>query len=176
MTYRTSAASSLAIVLALGALLPGCNIEVGDPDPEPDPVGACPADEEGSLPPVALACDAFSEALTLSDDPERVCEALLQFERDEGTLATYDLALQKVCEKRVYPGGHCSVQTEQRARQVAEKEVQKEKQRKKAATKDRREPQAVESLNRKQRRQLERGEPMQKKSPPKRTVCSPVAS
>lgn len=74
MTYRTSAASSLAIVLALGALLPGCNIEVGDPDPEPDPVGACPADEEGSLPPVALACDAFSEALTLSDDPERVVD------------------------------------------------------------------------------------------------------
>ena len=30
-----------------------------------------------------------------SDDPERVCEALLQFEREEGDLASYEAALER---------------------------------------------------------------------------------
>ena len=34
MTYRTSTASSLAIVLALGALLPACSVEVNPTDNE----------------------------------------------------------------------------------------------------------------------------------------------
>jgi len=77
MTYRASTASSLAIVLAIGALLPGCNIEAAGSDPEPTPVGECPADEEGTSPPIVLACDAFSEAQTLTDDPERAVDYLV---------------------------------------------------------------------------------------------------